>query len=235
MNNLCVIPARGGSKRIPKKNIKSFRGCPIMMWSIKAAKESGKFRSIIVSTDDELIAKEAVKLGAEVPFMRPKEISDDYTDTKTVISYMIDELHKYDKSYNFVCCLYATAPFVMAEDLCNAIDLIEREPEKVVFPVTSYSYPIQRALRRDKEGNTKFVNGKFAGKRSQDLENMYHDAGQFYIANPNKWKDDSNILENSKSIIMPNWRVQDIDTEEDWKRAELLHRVLEEYDTNKGA
>ena len=125
MNNICIIPARGGSKRIPKKNIKNFRGHPIIMWSIEAAKKSNQFNSIIVSTDDHAIAQKARELGAEVPFMRPKEISDDYTDTRTVINYVIDEMHKTNIEYSFVCCLYATAPFVKPRDLEDALKLLQ--------------------------------------------------------------------------------------------------------------
>ena len=227
MISACIIPARGGSKRIEKKNIRNFRGKPIISWSIDAAIKSNKFDSIIVSTDDYTIASKARELGAEIPFMRPKEIADDYTDTRTVVNHMIEELNKMNRKYDFICCLYATAPFVEASDLQNAMNLIEDEPEKVVFPVTKYSYPIQRALRRDEKGNTLFANHMNAEKRSQDLEDMYHDAGQFYIANPKRWKQKKNILEDSRTILLPNWRVQDIDNEEDWIRAELMHRLLE--------
>ena len=234
MNNICIIPARGGSKRIPKKNIKNFRGHPIIMWSIEAAKKSNQFNSIMVSTDDHAIAQKARELGAEVPFMRPKEISDDYTDTRTVINYVIDEMHKINIEYNFVCCLYATAPFVKPRDLEDALKLIENKPDKAVYPVTKYSYPIQRALQRDKDGNTCFANKINANTRSQDLEDRYHDAGQFYIASPKRWKQQKNILEESTTLLLPNWRVQDIDNEEDWIRAELLHSLLEEYDNQYG-
>ena len=230
MKNACIIPARGGSKRIPRKNIKEFRGQPIIKWSIDAAKKSEVFRQIIVSTDDYEIAEIAENCGAIVPSMRPRAISGDYTDTKTVLEHEIEQMDKRNEYYGLICCLYATAPFVRAEDLRNAIRLAVKYPNSAVYPVTKYSYPIQRALVRDLDGTTKFTNEKHANKRSQDLEDRYHDAGQFYIATPERWQSRNNILEGSKTIVLPNWKVQDIDDEEDWVKAEIMHEVIERYE-----
>ena len=226
MNNLCIIPARGGSKRIPRKNIKEFRGYPIIKWSIEAAWESAVFQSVVVSTDDDEIAKIAKNYGATVPYMRPRELSDDHTDTRTVVNHMIEEMNKRGNSYNFVCCLYATSPLIDSNYLREAIKEVQNEPDKTVFPVAKFSYPIQRALKRDRNGYTRFANREDACKRSQDLEERFHDAGQFYIAKPERWKNEKNILEGSKTILLPAWSVQDIDTEEDWIKAEIMHEIL---------
>jgi pseudaminic acid cytidylyltransferase len=229
MRHICIIPARGGSKRIPRKNIKLFRGYPIIKWSIEAALRSEAFESVIVSTDDREIADVAAKYGAKIPLMRPKELSDDHSDTQSVINHMIDQIDATRSKLDLVCCLYATAPFVEPEDLQKAVQLAKSSSDKTIFPVTRFSYPIQRALKRDINGNTNFAISDASEKRSQDLEEMYHDSGQYYIAEPKKWRNEKNILEDSKTILLPSWKVQDIDNQEDWIRAEIMHEVLERY------
>ena len=226
--NILIIPARGGSKRIPKKNIKSFRGQPMITWSIQAAKEANCFDKIIVSTDSTEIASIAKSEGAWIPFIRPSNLSDDHTTTKTVVLHCIDWLKENKFEPRFVCCLYATAPFVRASDLKNGLELIKKQKEdKFVFTATNFSFPIQRAIRLNSKGISSMFYPKHFNTRSQDLEKAYHDAGQFYIAKPKIWLEKSNLFENSTPILIPNWRVQDIDEEDDWFRAEIMHQILE--------
>ena len=226
--NIVIIPARGGSKRIPKKNIKSFRGQPMITWSIQAAKEANCFDKIIVSTDSTEIASIAKAEGAWIPFIRPFNLSDDHTTTKTVVLHCIDWLKENKFEPRFVCCLYATAPFVRASDLKNGLELITKEKEdRFVFTATNFSFPIQRAIRLNAKGISSMFYPKHFNTRSQDLEKAYHDAGQFYIAKPKIWLEKSNLFENSTPILIPNWRVQDIDEEDDWLRAEIMHQILE--------
>ena len=226
--NIVIIPARGGSKRIPKKNIKSFRGQPMISWSIQAAKEANCFDKIIVSTDSTEIASIAKAEGAWIPFIRPSNLSDDHATTKTVVLHCIDWLKENKFEPRFVCCLYATAPFVRAYDLKNGLELITKQKEdKFVFTATNFSFPIQRAIRLNSKGIASMFYPKHFNTRSQDLEKAYHDAGQFYIAKPKIWLEKSNLFENSTPILIPNWRVQDIDDEDDWLRAEIMHKILE--------
>lgn len=225
---ICVIPARGGSKRIPRKNIRIFRGKPMIAWSISAAQQSACFDQIIVSTDDEEIAEVARFFGAEVPFLRPSHLADDQATTQVVINHALDWLHQHGKICETLCCLYATAPFVQSTDLQLAEkNLSEAEAGTVVYSATSFAFPIQRAIRIDSEGfSSMFQPDQFA-TRSQDLEEAFHDAGQFYWATPQTWSTVVNLFEGARPIILPRWRVQDIDTEEDWSRAELMHQLLE--------
>ena len=224
--NIAIIPARGGSKRIPKKNIRLFRGKHMIAWSIDAAIKSNCFDKIFVSTDSKEIASIAKDYGAWVPCIRPKNLSDDYSTTKEVIVHCIDWLKQNAFSPNYVCCLYATAPFVRANDLKNGFELV-RSKDKFVFSATNFPFPIQRAIKINKYGiSSMFYPEKF-NFRSQDLENAYHDAGQFYIAKPEIWINQLNLFEGSIPILIPNWRVQDIDEEDDWERAEILHQILE--------
>tara|TARA_Y100001933_G_scaffold163795_1_gene162089 strand:- start:286 stop:1023 length:738 start_codon:yes stop_codon:yes gene_type:complete len=226
-NSICIIPARGGSKRIKRKNIRLFQGRPIIEWSIEAAKTSNVFSRIIVSTDNEQIATISQQAGAEVPFMRPKHLSDDYTDTRAVIEHAITKLTiKADETWN-VCCLYATAPFVSADRITEGRKyLMNSKPGSVVFAATTFPFPIQRAIKLDGNGYSKPFDSRSIRKRSQDLEEFYHDAGQFYWAKASTWMNNINIFEKGRPLILPRHHVQDIDTEEDWKRAELMHKVL---------
>jgi len=228
---LCVIPARGGSKRIPRKNIRIFRGKPMIAWSISAAQQSACFDQIIVSTDDEEIAEVARFFGAEVPFLRPSHLADDQATTQDVIDHALDWLQQHGKICEALCCLYATAPFVQAKDLQSAEkNLSEAEAGTVVFSATSYPFPIQRAIRIDSEGHSSMFQPEQFVTRSQDLEEAFHDAGQFYWATPQTWSTVGNLFEGARPVILPRWRVQDIDTEEDWLRAELMHQLLEQRD-----
>jgi len=227
--NICIIPARGGSKRIPRKNIKSFCGQPMICYSIKAAIESGVFDHIIVSTDDIEIADVARKCGAEVPFMRPKKLANDHTQTRPVVIHAIEMIEKIIGKVDNVCCMYATAPLVQSEDIKLALGVLSEQDCSFVFTVTSFAYPIQRALRVLENGRVDMFDSSFFNKRSQDLEEAYHDAGQFYWGKAKAFKD--NILtfsQKSVPFILPRYRVQDIDTKEDWKEAEMKYRIIKQ-------
>jgi pseudaminic acid cytidylyltransferase len=220
---LAVIPARGGSKRIPRKNIRPFHGQPIIGWSIAAARDSGCFDRIIVSTDDAEIAEVARALGAKVPFVRPPELSDDHAGTIPVIAHAIEWHRRAGFQPSSVCCIYATAPFVGAEDLRQGLLTLEGTQADYVFSATSYAFPIQRAIRL-KEGNAveMFDPANFV-KRSQDLEHAYHDAGQFYWGRADAWATGVPVFSHrARALVLPRWRVSDIDTAEDWECAELL-------------
>jgi pseudaminic acid cytidylyltransferase len=222
---LAVIPARGGSKRIPRKNIKPFCGKPIIAWSIQAARDSGCFDRILVSTDDVEIAQLATMFGAEAPFMRPAELSDDYTGTGAVVAHAIQWQQMQGRSPTAVCCIYATAPFVQPQDLRYALQVLERERCAFVFPVTSYSFPIQRAVRINDAGRVEMFHPEQFDTRSQDLQPAYHDAGQFYWGDADAWLARQPIFSaHSAAIQLPRRRVQDIDTPEDWEHAEWLYR-----------
>lgn len=225
---ICVIPARGGSKRIPRKNIREFCGKPMLAWSIIAAQESGCFDHIIVSTDDNEIADVARKWDAEVPFNRPEDLADDFVGTRPVVAHAVQWYLNLGHEIEAVCCLYATAPFVGPNDIVNALSLLEQSSSDFfVFTATKFSSPIQRALRIDPvSGEARMWQPDNFTKRSQDLEPAYHDAGQLYWARPQTWLQDKNLFECSKPLIMPLWRVQDIDTQEDWINAELMLQTL---------
>lgn len=227
--NIALIPARGGSKRIPRKNIRHFRGRPMIAWSIEAAHAACCFDRILVSTDDEEIAAVARSHGAEVPFLRPAHLADDQTTTQAVVLHVVQWCEQQGLAPQAVCCLYATAPFVKPADLVEAWQLLEQAPAgSFVFTATSFPFPIQRAIRIDAAGRSTMFHPEHFNTRSQDLEEAYHDAGQFYWAHPEAWATSLNLFENCRPLILPRWRVQDIDTEEDWIRAELLHQLLEQ-------
>ena len=224
---IAVLPARGGSKRIPRKNIKQFCGKPVIAWSIEAAKRAKCFDAIIVSTDDEEIAGIAKEYGAEVPFVRPKELSDDFTGTISVIKHAICWIEKNRGKIDLACCIYATAPFVQSGDIKNGLDLLLAKDAPYVFSTTRYPFPIQRALKINQQGYVEMFNPENYSTRSQDLTEAFHDAGQFYWGKPDSWLNELPIF-NSKSypIILPSYMVQDIDTLEDWERAEMLFKVM---------
>ena len=225
---IALIPARGGSKRIPRKNIRPFRGKPMIAWSIAAAQAANCFDRIVVSTDDEEIAAVALRHGAEVPFFRPAALSDDQATTQAVVRHALQWFERQDLTVEAVCCLYATAPFAQAADLAAAAALLDQAPPgRFVFAATSFPFPIQRAIRIDTEGRSAMFQPEHFNTRSQDLEEAYHDAGQFYWARPQTWASSTYLFEDGRPLILPRWRVEDIDTEEDWLRAELLHRLLE--------
>lgn len=224
---LAVIPARGGSKRIPRKNIKEFCGKPMIAWSIEAAQESGSFDRIIVSTDDEEIATVAERWGAEVPFTRPANLSDDYTGTIPVVAHAIQTLVEEGMRFSAVCCLYATAPFVQAEHLRRGHELLASSDVDYAFSVTSYAFPIQRALRLNSDGRVDMLHPEYFLTRSQDLEEAFHDAGQFYWGRPHAWLNQRPIFSSAAlPVLLPRYCVQDIDTPEDWRYAELMFQVM---------
>ena len=225
--DVAIIPARGGSKRIPRKNIKLFKGKPIIYWSINKAIKSNCFDRVIVSTDDIEIAEVAKNYGAEVPFIRPKNLADDFTNTSDVIKHSISWLEDSDYHFKNVCCIYPTAPLIFSSDILKAKDLIDKSKEGIlVFTATSFSFPIQRAIYLDSKGFAKMFNPELFETRSQDLIDSYHDAGQFYWAPKSIWIKKKNLFENSKPIVIPRWRVQDIDNLEDWERAELIFDLI---------
>ena len=227
--NICIIPARGNSKRIPKKNIRLFHEKPMITWSIENAIRSKVFDKVIVSTDNQEIAEIAKSSGAEVPFIRPRYLSEDNIATYTVIDHAIKYFLKKDTDLKFICCLYATAPFTTKEDLMKAFQLIKEEYQGTyVFAASKFPFPIQRAIKIDKKGYSSVKDKANIKKRSQDLEEYYHDVGQFYFASKNTWLNHEDIFEKGKPLIIPRWRVEDIDTEEDWLRAEKLFKMLQE-------
>ena len=224
--NLCVIPARGGSKRIPGKNIKSFAGKPIIAYSIEAALESGCFDHVIVSTDDARIAEVAETCGAEVPYIRPQELANDHAATLPVIKHAIDWFESKGKPANYVCCLYATAPFVDAALIQSAYRQLTRTNAHYCFTVTSFPFPIQRAIRLTTDKHLEMFYPQYQLTRSQDLEEAYHDAGQLYWGKAEAFRSLTPLFSDlSSPFIVPRHLVQDIDTLEDWKRAELMYQV----------
>lgn len=226
---LAVIPARGGSKRIPRKNIKPFCGLPMIAWSIRAAQQSQCFDRIIVSTDDEEIAEVARVYGAEVPFARPAELSDDYTGTVPVIAHAVGWQNENGEEATDVCCIYATAPFVQAIDLQRGLQTLLSTGADYAFSVTSYAFPIQRAIRITDEGRVEMLMPEHFGSRSQDLPEAWHDAGQFYWGKAYAWVQDKPLFSlDAAPVSLPRYRVQDIDTPEDWERAEWLFKAMQE-------
>lgn len=227
MNRVAIIPARGGSKRISRKNVKPFCGKPMIAWSIEAAQASRCFEKIIVSTDDIEIADVAREHGATVPFMRPQTLSDDYTGTLPVIRHAVEWLNDHEAPVDYACCLYATAPFVTSRDLQNGLKLIREQNSSYAFSVTSYAFPIQRAIRILDTGRVAMFSPELFSTRSQDLEEAWHDAGQFYWGSAKAWLEEKPIFgEHSVPVKLPRERVQDIDTPEDWVRAEWLFRAM---------
>ena len=225
MGNICIIPARGGSKRIPKKNIKEFLGKPIIAYSIKAALDSGLFDEVMVSTDDVEIADIAKKFGAKVPFMRSAKNSDDFATTFDVIEEVIQVYKTQGKRFENICCIYSCAPFVTSEVLLKTYDHLIEKKFDTVFPIIAYSFPIQRALRVD-QGKVSMILQNNLNVRSQDLEETYHDAGQFYWCNVNQVLNSKKILtHNTGGIEISELEAQDIDNKTDWKLAELKYKL----------
>ena len=224
--NIAVIPARGGSKRIPGKNIKNFCGRPMIAWAIETAKNSNLFDHIIVSTDDEEIAGIAIEWGAEVPFMRPAELADDFTATVPVIAHAAKLCIGYGWEVDYVCCIYPCAPLLQVSDLLAAHDLLKDRNVDFAYPVTEYAHPIQRALRRLENGKVEFISPQNALARTQDLEKTYHDAGQFYWGKTSAWLEHKMMHTDGLGMPIPHWKVVDIDTADDWIRAEILFKTL---------
>ena len=227
MSKVAIITARGGSKRIPRKNIKLFRDKPIIAWSIETALSSGLFDYVMVSTDDDEIAKIATQHSAEVPFMRSPETADDFSGTAEVVSEVLVELQKTGKHFDYACCIYPTAPFITQTSLSEAFELMKEKNYDSVFPACAFSYPIQRALTLNTENKVEMIWPENQLKRSQDLEPAYHDAGQFYWLQAAAFlKNNTLFTSNSGVILLDEMEVQDIDTETDWKLAELKHILL---------
>lgn len=223
---LCIIPARGGSKRIPRKNIKMFCGKPMIVWSIETALRSACFDQVVVSTDDAEIADVARQYGASVPFMRPAELSDDHTGTIPVVRHAIEWFNAHGQKAEQICCLYATAPFVSIEDISRGMEILQGSDCDYVFSITSYAYPIQRAIRITEQGRIEMFDPEHFNTRSQDLEAAFYDAGQFYWGRAEAWLQGQMIFgPNSLPVLLPRNRVQDIDTAEDWEQAEWLFKA----------
>lgn len=224
--NVAIIPARGGSKRIPRKNIRPFAGKPIIAYSIEAARACGLFERIIVSTDDPEIAEVARRYGAEVPFLRPSELADDHTGTNAVVQHAISWALSERMPVEYVCCIYATAPFVHDEILRKGFETLIESGRDFAFSVTSYAFPILRSLRLTKERGVEPIWPENMPKRSQDLEEAYHDAGQFYWGRAEAFLNNTPLFSNvAVPVILPRHLVQDIDTLEDWERAELMYQA----------
>ncbi|WP_320035357.1 pseudaminic acid cytidylyltransferase [Halarcobacter sp.] len=223
---IAVIPARGGSKRIPRKNIKFFHGKPLIAYSIEAAKRSNLFDKIIVSTDDEEIANIAKEYGAQIPFLRPKELSDDFTGTADVVSHAINFLKKQGEEYDFCCTIYATAPFLEEKYLKLGFKKLMSSDAHQAFSVTSMPFPIFRTFKITKDNRCEMFFPEYHQTRSQDLEEAYQDAGQFYWENLHNSFTQSGFGKDSIPIVLPRYLVQDIDTLEDWERAEYMYEAI---------
>lgn len=222
---LALIPARGGSKRIPGKNIRAFAGKPIIAWSIECALSSGLFERVVVSTDDEEIGRVARAFGAEVPFLRPAALADDHAGTTGVVAHAIEALQARD--YEAVCCIYATAPLLRAEDLRRGAELLDAGDWQYAFSATSYDAPVFRGFTERPGGGLEMLFPEHFGSRSQDLPEALHDAAQFYWGRPAAWLDGIRIFGKDSTVVrLPRWRVQDIDTEDDWRRAEGIFAAL---------
>ena len=226
--NIAIIPARGGSKRIPGKNIRLFAGKPLISYSIEAAQQSGLFDKILISTDSEAVAEVAQQYGAEVPFMRPASLSDDFTGTRPVTNHAIEYALQTYGQVEYACCIYATAPFLQAEFLQQGLAALEVDSNKAfAFSVTSFAFPVQRALM-EKDGGVAPMYPEFINQRSQDLVEGWHDAGQFYWGRVGDYLSSKHMFAaHSVPVKLPRHLVQDIDTEEDWLRAELMYKAYQ--------
>lgn len=223
---VAIITARGGSKRIPRKNIKDFCGKPIIAYSIEASLQSNMFDEVMVSTDDEEIAEIAKSYGATVPFMRSKENANDFASTTDVLLEVIDSYKKIGKEFSYLCCIYPTAPFVTSEKLMEAMNILQKEDVQTVMPVVEFSFPPMRGMYIRGE-NLEFCHPEHAFTRSQDLEKMYHDCGQFYCVKVEDFLAEKKlVMPKTQAIIVSERQVQDIDTEEDWAMAEMKYHLL---------
>jgi len=226
MNNIAIIPARGGSKRIPRKNIKQFCGKPIISWSINAAQNSGLFKEIIVSSDDEEIIELAKKDGAIAPFVRPASISDDFSTTHDVMLHAVDHLDRTGYEFDFACCIYPCSPFIQIADLQEGLEIIKHKENFYSYPITEYPHPISRALEISSNKRISLVEEVNEKRRTQDCSINYHDAGQFYWGSKNTWLTVNQVHSNAYGVSIPSWRAVDIDSADDWKRAEITFKTL---------
>lgn len=225
--NLCVIPARGGSKRIPRKNIKDFLGKPVIAYAIQAAFDSRLFDEIMVSTDDEEIAEVARKYGATIPFFRSSETSNDFAGTAEVLTEVINNYKKINKFFSKICCIYPVSPLIRAASLKEAYDLLEQNQLDNSFPVCQFSNSIWRALNVDDEKKVTMIWPENKNKRTQDLTTSYYDAGQFYWLDTDKFMETGEFFTDATgSIILDELHSQDIDTLMDWKLAEIKYKMI---------
>ena len=224
--NIAIIPARGGSKRIPKKNIKLFNGRPMISYAIDSARKSELFDHIVVSTDDKDIKEISIKLGAEVPFDRPSQLADDYTPTVPVIRHAINQLERLHSNINNVCTIYPCVPLINTSDINNTYEIILKNPKYFCFPITEFTSAIQRSLKIDIDKKMKPFYPQFQKTRTQDLEKAYYDTGLFYWGKKDLWLEKDEIHHNSIGFEIPNWRVVDIDNQDDWQRAEFLYKLI---------
>ncbi len=227
MKSVAIITARGGSKRIPRKNVKNFMGKPMLAYAIDAALSSGVFDEVMVSTEDEEIAKIAKECGAKVPFMRSSEAANDYTPTFDVLKEVIEMYKNSGKEFDSLCCIYPCVPFLTGETLKNAYEIFSSSDCDTLVPVVRFSFPIQRAFRVDENGFLKYREPEHALTRSQDLEPMFHDVGMFYFADIKEMLKNGKLVGNSAAYIeMDEVQVQDIDNETDWEMAEMKYKIL---------
>lgn len=226
--SIAIIPARGGSKRIPRKNMKAFYGKPLIAYSIQTAIESKLFDRIIVTTDDKEIAEIAEKYGADIPFIRPRELSDDHTGTGDVIKHAVEWLKKKGEVFEFVCTIYATAPLLQSSYLIEGYKALKNTSAINVFSATSMPFPIQRTFKVNDNGRCEMFTPEYYMTRSQDLEEAYQDAGQFYWTKADQTSNEIMFGKDSVPIILPKHLVQDIDTLDDWHRAEIMYKVIQE-------
>ena len=226
MKSLAIITARGGSKRIPRKNIKEFCSKPIIAYSIKAAIDSGVFDEVMISTEDEEIARISERYGAKIPFFRSEKTASDYATTTDVLMEVLDEYEKRGMHYDMACCIYPTAPFITADRLKEAVEMLRESEADTLIPVVGFSYPPQRALVIE-DGRLVFKYPEYIVTRSQDLEKHYHDAGQFYVFKTKAFKETGNLMKgNIVPMILDEMEVQDIDTEQDWELAQVKYKLL---------
>jgi len=227
---IAIIPARGGSKRIPRKNIKEFYGKTLIAYSIQAALESKLFDKIVVTTDDEEIASMAKKYGADVPFIRPKELSDDFTATGDVVKHALEWLKTKGETFEFVCTIYATAPLLQSKYLVEGYNALKGSTALNAFSATSMPFPIQRTFKVNDEGRCEMFTPEHYMTRSQDLEEAFQDAGQFYWTKVGQISEEIMFGKDSIPIVLPRHLVQDIDTLEDWQRSEIMYKVIKEQE-----
>lgn len=233
---VCIIPARGGSKRIPRKNIRLFAGRPMIGYAISAALETGLFARVLVSTDDAEIAEVARREGAETPFMRPPELSDDHTVTSAVIVHALRWLRDHGESFRFACCMYPTAPFVRAPYIRKGYEVLCASDRAMCsMAITTFPFPILRARRISAEGLLEYIWPEHARTRSQDLPEAYHDAGQFYWYRAQAYLDgEGKIVGGTLPVLVPRYLVQDIDTPEDWETAEFMYEAIRAREAKHG-
>lgn len=222
---VAIIPARGGSKRIPRKNIKLFNGKPMICWAIEEAQKSKLFDYIFVSTDDNEIKKISEQYGAIVPFIRPIDISDDHTPTVPVISHAVKEIDTMFKKVDFACCIYPCSPLLLASDLIKSFDVLQSTGKNYVYPIVEFPHSIFRSMRQLDDGKMEFIYPEYELTRTQDLEETFHDAGQFYWGKAEAWRNLKKMHSGGVGMKIPSYRTVDIDTEDDWKRAELYSQL----------